>query len=280
MSVSVILSTYNNPDLLEKVIWGYQRQTFTNFELIIADDGSGPETAQLCQRLQRHTRQVIRHVWHDDCGFRKCSILNQAILAARGPYIVSSDGDCIPRRDFLEIHRTYARPGWFLSGGCVRLPLELSSQIGHDDVWSGRAFEASWLLNRGLKPNLKCLKLIGGRVGSVLNRVSPTKPTWNGHNASAWKDDLLKVNGFDERMRYGGLDRELGERLVNAGVRPRQIRFSAICLHLWHTRTYVTHQGWQLNNAIRKQNRCHKITRTAYGIDQHASETQDVPRAG
>jgi glycosyltransferase involved in cell wall biosynthesis len=278
-SVSLILSTYNAPDLLEKAIWGYQRQTFTDFELIVADDGSSPETALLCRRLQRHTQQVIRHVWHEDRGFRKCVILNRAILTARGAYLVFSDGDCIPREDFLQVHWSYAQPGRFLSGGCLRLPRQLSSQIEHADIWSGRAFDAAWLVKQGLAPSLKCTKLVAGRFAPLFNHLWPTKATWNGHNASGWKADLLRVNGFDERMQYGGEDRELGERLMNAGLRPKQIRFSAVCLHLWHERGYVTEEGWRLNRAIRNQTRDEKVIRTRYGIDGHESEPGQGLRA-
>ena len=43
-SISVIISTYNKPHFLEKVLTGYCFQTFNDFEIIIADDGSSNET--------------------------------------------------------------------------------------------------------------------------------------------------------------------------------------------------------------------------------------------
>ena len=177
-SVSVILSTYNAPDLLEKAIWGYQRQTFTDFELIVADDGSSPETALLCRRLQRHTQQPIRHVWHEDRGFRKCVILNRHPCRT-GAYLVFSDGDCIPR-GFLQVHWSYAQPG-DSSQAAACVPRQLSSQIEHADIWSGRAFDAAWLVKQGLaEPQMH--KLVAGRA-PLFNHLWPTKATWNGHNA-------------------------------------------------------------------------------------------------
>jgi len=105
-------------------------------------------------------------------------------------------------------------------------------------------------------------------IGAFLDAVTTTRPTFNGHNASAWKDDLLRVNGFDQRMKYGGLDRELGERLVNSGVRGKQIRHRAACIHLDHSRGYENAQGWQQNNAIRRATQKTGRRRTDHGIAQ------------
>ena len=124
MDISVILATYNQPEWLEKVVWGYAAQLHRSFEIVVADDGSTPETAVLISRLQHDTGIKIQHVWHEDRGFRKCRILNKAILTASHDYLVFSDGDCIPRQDFLTAHVRHAAPGRFLSGGLVRLPMD------------------------------------------------------------------------------------------------------------------------------------------------------------
>ena len=109
MFCSVIISTYNSPHWLEKVLWGYAAQTHADFELIVADDGSERQTAALIARMRHPIRQRVSHVWHEDRGFRKCRILNRAIAAAEGKYLVFTDGDCIPRKDFLAQHVRYAR---------------------------------------------------------------------------------------------------------------------------------------------------------------------------
>ena len=103
------------------------------------------------------------------------------------------------------------------------------------------------------------------------NRFTPTKSTWNGHNASGWKSDAITVNGFDERLQYGGLDREFGERLVNLGIRPKQIRYSAITVHLDHPRGYASEEGWALNHDIRNTVRLEKVIETPRGIKQQAA---------
>src|SRR5690554_2143218 len=105
MDISVIITTYNQPEWLEKVLWGCAVQTFPHFEIIIADDGSGPETREAIERMRSQLPMPLRHVWHEDRGFRKCEILNRAIAAASGDYLIFLDGDCIPRRDFVDVHR-------------------------------------------------------------------------------------------------------------------------------------------------------------------------------
>ena len=147
------------------------------------------------------------------------------------------------------------------------LPMETSKLISSDDIETGRAFDKTWLYAHGLKKTYKTLKLSSkGWQSTFLNFITPTKATWNGHNSSGWKKDLLSANGFDERMQYGGQDRELGERLVNAEIRPIQLRYSAICLHLDHARGYKNQASIEKNRAIRKHTRNSGKTRTEYGI--------------
>lgn len=252
MHVSVIVSTYNEPDWLEKSLWGWAEQTDRSFcELLLADDGSGPETAERIERLRGETGLPLRHIWQEDRGFRKSVILNRAIEQAQGEYLVFSDGDCIPRRDFMATHMRYARRGCYLSGGYFKLPRHVSEEITREDVQAGRPFDIDWLDARGVEHSKARLLLTASPLwASVLNSVSTTVPTWNGHNSSGWKADLVGVNGFNEEMGYGGQDRELGYRLGNNGVRPRQIRFSTVCLHLEHEQVWRTEEAIAASKAI------------------------------
>jgi glycosyltransferase involved in cell wall biosynthesis len=269
MQLSVIMSTYNATAWLEKVLWGFAAQSFRDFEVVIADDGSGPETRALLEQYMPEFPGRLLHVWHEDRGFQKSEILNKAIVAARAPYLVFTDGDCIPRADFLAVHAARRREGRFLSGGYVKLPLPLSQRITRDDVTTGRAFDPLWLARGGLTDAHALAKLgAGSTMASVLNAATPTRASWNGHNASGWKRDLVAANGFDERMQYGGQDRELGERLVNAGIRGIQIRYSAVCVHLDHGRGYKTPESMAKNKAIRLHTRQAVVTRTPFGIQK------------
>ncbi len=273
MRISVIITTYQSPHWLEKVLWGYIHQTFQNFELIIADDGSDKKTAQL---IQNYTNKGIKieHIWQPDKGFRKTRILNKAILAAKGNYLVFTDGDLIPRSDFLYAHHSHAKVGRFLSGGCIRLPLNTSHTITVNDVVSERAFSVRWLQSNGARIKSMTKLLVPYWASTFADKITTTRSTWNGGNASGWKQDIISINGFDERMEYGGEDRELGERLENAGIHGIQIRHRAICIHLDHPRSYICKNAIKRNIEIRKTTKTKKIIRTEYGIKKNFSDSQ------
>jgi len=136
--------------------------------------------------------------------------------------------------------------------------------------------ETRWLVKNGLPLNKKFLMIAAPRpLGATFDRLTPTLATWNGHNASGWKADLVAVNGFDERMGWGGEDRELGERLVNAGVRPKQIRHRAVCVHLDHSRGYVDQAVLRWNERRRQVVRSERITWTEYGIQKTVDAEAD-----
>jgi len=267
MKTSVILSTYNSVEWLEKVLWGFNTQTTTDFEIVIADDGSNDETKEKIDALKKIIKIPIIHVWHPDNGFQKTKILNKAILATQSDYLIFTDGDCIPRNDFVATHLQFREQGYFLSGGYYKLPMNISKFIAENDIQNQNCFDLNWLKSRGLQFNIKNFKLSKNHFfTSILNFLTPTKPTWNGHNASGWKSDLLKVDGFNEEMKYGGEDRELGERLFNLGLKSKQIRYSAICVHLDHERGYVSEEVWKKNNEIRAFTKDNKIVKTPNGI--------------
>lgn len=266
MRVAVVLSTYNQPQLLEKALWGYSAQTHRDFEVVIADDGSASSTAEVVNRMRRETQLEIRHVWHEDRGFRKCAILNRAILATTCEYLIFSDGDCVPRSDFVAAHVRKAAPRRFLSGGYLKLSEAVSERVTRETILRGIAFQPAWLRSQGWRPGRRALRLHTGLPAALLDRLTPTRATWNGHNASTWREALLRVNGFDEEMGYGGEDRALGERLCNLGYRGVQIRHRAPCLHLYHEQPYVDRAAAWSNVRTRELIRRQRRVLTARGL--------------
>ena len=268
MNVSVILSTYNEPRWLEKVLWGFEAQVHRGFELIIADDGSTPETAAVIRRFREETDLPIRHVWHEDRGFRKCEILNKAILHARNECLVFTDGDCIPRADFLAVHVAQSRPGTFLTGSAIRLPESLSEAIMREDILSGTCFEWRWLRDRGLPLTNRTVKIMFGPAwAGLLDNLPTARANFTGGNASVSRADMLAVNGFDQRMAWGGLDREVGVRLKNLGLRAKRVRYSAHVLHLAHPRSYADPAIARANRKLRLENTRNRVVRTGSGIN-------------
>jgi glycosyltransferase involved in cell wall biosynthesis len=265
--IAVILSTYNAPDRLAPTLIGYATQQAADFEIIVADDGSTDDTRSVIHDIAVTYGVTIQHVWQPDAGFRKCRMLNQAVLATDADYLIFSDGDCIPRTDFVATHGALARRGRFLSGGYFKLTSETGRQITPDAIAKGYVTDPIWLLTHGTPRSAKLGKLRArGWHAKLMNAITPTRATWNGHNSSCWRDDLLRVNGHDERMAYWAQDREFGERLVNAGILGLQIRYSAICVHLHHERPYKTEASRERNRAIRAETHARRATWTQYGI--------------
>ena len=269
-TISIILTTYNSETWLEKVLWGYTMQSYNDFELIIADDGSTNETKNLIEKFKSEFKNPIIHVWQKDEGFQKTKILNKAIIKASCEYILFSDGDCIPRNDFVATHLKHKIKGSFLSGGYFKLNDFVSNSISEIDIKNQSCFKSKWLIENGLKWNFKLIKLTKNIFFAYfMNWITPTKKTFNGHNTSCFKEDLIAVNGFNEDMKYGGLDREIGERLFHNNIRGKQIRYSAICLHLNHNRSYATKDNWLNNNNIRKYNKQHKVIAVQNGLSKY-----------
>jgi glycosyltransferase involved in cell wall biosynthesis len=269
MKVSVIITTYNAVDWLQKVLIGYSVQTECDFEIVIADDGSTFETKELLSQFSTKFKNPIVHVWQEDQGFQKTKILNKAILKSNSNYLIFTDGDCIPRKDFIEMHLKHRESGYFLSGGYFKLPLTISKLISETDIINSNCFQLNWLKTNGFKLTFKSIKLTNNKfLAQFMNWVTPTKRSWNGHNSSGWKKDILAINGFNNDLQYGGEDREMGERLFNNGMLSKQIRYSAICVHLDHSRGYSSPEIWKKNNDIRAFNKKNTIIRTENGIDK------------
>jgi len=265
ISLSVVVTTYNNPRGLELVLAGLVRQTFRDFELLIADDGSGPDTAAIITRFAGHAPFSVRHVWHPDEGFRKCTISNRAILEAAGEYLVFFDGDCIPGRRCLEIHIRSATRDSYLAGGAVYLDHRLSERLTPADVSSGRLDRPGlWWMRVNKRRRLLARHL--PVIREVMNRRVPREPSWRGGNSSGWAEHIRAVGGFDERFTYGFEDADFGHRLQALGVHGRSIRYSNPVMHVEHSRPYADPRQLARNRELYDQNRALRLVRTPYGI--------------
>jgi glycosyltransferase involved in cell wall biosynthesis len=267
MQVSVIVSSYNRPEALALVLHGYAVQTMRDFELVVADDGSDARTRDVIRQARLETGLEIRHVWHEDRGFRKTVILNRAIQAAAGDYLLFTDGDCIPRADLVSVHCELAAPGHYVAGGYLKLPDATIRAITPDVVRSGRIADLGWLREHGWRPGRRALRMVRSRkLGRLLDLITPTATHFHGNNAATWREALLAVNGFEGEMGYGGLDRALGYRLDNLGVVGRQARYRAVCFHLHHERPYKNSETIGRNREIMQRIRREKEIRARTGI--------------
>lgn len=243
VSTEVIVTTYNNPTALHFALLGLAGQSTQDFRVCIADDGSGPATRELVERWRdRIGTDRFRHVWHPDNGFAKNEILNKAIVSSNADYLVFIDGDCIASPTYIQRHFDLRRPCQFVSGSLIRMPLDVNKLLTDELITSKTIFQLNWLQAHG------CVKRLGTwlktaslplALANVLELISPVKKVWNGCNSAGWRADLLKVNGFDEAMKYGAEDVEMGVRLNNAGIQGRHNRYTAPLLHIEHARGYA-----------------------------------------
>ncbi|MBS1170292.1 MAG: putative glycosyl transferase [Burkholderiaceae bacterium] len=266
-SVSVIVSTYNSPEWLEKVLWGFENQNFRNYQLVLADDGSTTETADLIACIRKNNILNLEHVWHEDMGCQKAVILNKAVMKASGDYLIFTEGDCIPRHDFVHAHEKRAKQGYFLSGDFAKLPRCCSVQVNKEEIMSGDAFDIFWLTTHGYPDHSNKMRLLAkGWWAKFLDFAVQTPNKWNHHNSSGWKSDILSINGFDERMQYRDGDCEMGERMKNSGIKARRVNYTAASVHLYPGKQIQTDESKILNQSIRDATRRDQSRYTKFGI--------------
>jgi glycosyltransferase involved in cell wall biosynthesis len=258
---AVIVATYDQPRWLDLALRAWARQELRPSFVVVADDGSGAETAEVVRRWgAEHVRRE-----RDGGRFGKCPAVNAAVRRARElgcELALFTDGDCLPAASLLARHAEVARPGRFAAGGVVRLPREASAALTGEAVDAG-AFESG----RGGDKRRYALP---GPAGRLIELASPRRTPWKGGNSSAFLGDVLRVNGYDERFGWGSEDKELGERLENAGVRGYSIRYTAPVFHLWHDRPYVDPVVIARNRALLAETRRTHSTWTPSGIHKEA----------
>ncbi len=267
-SISVIISTYDCPQRLDLVLLGFERQTYSDFQIVVADYGTNEETKAVLDTFKDNPKLRILHVSDQEDGFQKPSILNKAIIKAEGDYLIFTDGMSVPREDFVEAHRKMAKAGRFLSGGRSRLPPCCAKDINKEDISSGDAFNLFWLLTRGYPDTADKTRLLAkGLWARFLNFINLRKNKWYCHNSSGWKNDILSVNGFDERMQsIDGMDWEMGYRLKNAGIKVKSVRYTAACIQLYYDGQYYEHGPAAANDTIREETNRFRKRYTRHGI--------------
>lgn len=226
---SVILATYNQPRLLDLSLLGYSNQSTRDFEIVIADDGSDEETAEVIASHTRRSPVPIRHVWQPHRGFWKSAAVNRAVLQSRGAQLVFSDGDCVPARSFVAEHIDAAQPSTFVVGGHVRLSQADSLRVTREGVLDGAHEE--------LVSRRETLELFWTQAKSLayIALRRPNRPRLLGLNFSVDRASFLAVNGFDQTYRNSSKDdSDLRNRLLLAGVRPVSLWHRARVVHLFH----------------------------------------------
>lgn len=233
--ISVIVTTYNREDALDAALRALANQSDRNFEIVIADDGSRPDTARVIESWRTRLPLPLKHVRHEHDGFRGGEIRNRGIRASAGETCIFLDGDCLAGADFVAAHRRLHEPGWFVTGNRILLSRELTDAV----------------LTRGWRPETwNFAMLLQQRLRGGVNRLLPTlrlplgplrklrRDSWENAqtcNLAVAREDLDRIDGFDCAYTGWGLeDSDLVVRLLHAGVRRKDGRFATGVLHLWH----------------------------------------------
>ena len=260
MKTSLILSTYNWPEALRCCLESIARQERLPDEILIADDGSRDETRRLIEAFAASSGLPLRHIWHEDRGFRLAAIRNRAMAAATGDYLIQIDGDLVLHPRFVADHIAMARQGFYVVGSRVVLGPTLSRKLL--DHPSQAAFPG--LFEHDLKNRLNGIRL------PLLTRLLQNR---RGHgargcNMAFWREDVLAVNGYDEQMTgWGHEDKEFAARLGHLGRQQHSLKFGGLAAHLWHNEASRSRETVNLDILHRTERE--KTIRCETGIAQY-----------
>ncbi|WP_323789674.1 glycosyltransferase family 2 protein [Psychroserpens sp.] len=264
MKSTLIISTYNWPQALELVLLSAFYQSQLPDEIIIADDGSTQETAQLIEEFKSKFSIPLRHVWHEDEGFRKSVILNKAIAQAQGEYIIQADGDCILHSNYVEDHLHYAQKNTYLFGSRVNIQESYLETLFKEKQIRFKAF------SKGIKKRTRALHF--PFLSQFYKASNLFSKKYRGCNTSYFKSDFVAVNGYNEDFKgWGREDSELALRFHNFGLQGKRIRYRGIVFHIYHNEK--SKSRLEINNDIELQTIANKTVWCKNGVDKYLGET-------
>ena len=248
MKVSVIISTYNSPTYLKKVLESFRFQIRPPDEIVVADDGSGQDTGEVIQNASACGNFPLLHVWQENQGFRAGKIRNAGIARSSGEYIILLDGDCVVGRHFVSDHLALAQKGYFIQGKRILVSKEAMANF---DCYHANSSQSLWKMAlQGRLSNIHHLIRLPFVIASRNKKLAGIKSC----NMSFFKDDVIAINGFNEDyIGWGNEDSDLACRLIKYGLAKKISPFMAICFHLWHptNKTVGDLNRDLLENAIR-----------------------------
>lgn len=271
LGVSIIVTTYNWPSALDRVLSGLCAQRYERFEVIIADDGSKEETGEIIQIWQKRAPFPIKHCWHPDEGFRAAMIRNRAVALAQYDYLIFLDGDCVPLPRFVHNHAKLAEQGHFVAGNRLLLnqPFTIKALTQKIALEEFTLIKWAWTtMRRECNRFLPILTLPIGR----LRKLAPQ--AWRGVktcNLGLWREDYIRVNGLDENyVGWGFEDSDLIVRLLRATIKRKSGKFATGVVHLWHkeqNRAMLTDNAYRLAQTLQSIE-----IKAKKGFDQYSHE--------
>lgn len=266
MKASVIISFYQKIEYLKLVLAGFERQTEKDFEIIIADDGSDENVVKQIEELSKDISYRLTHVWQEDKGFRKNKILNQAIVSSNSDYLIFVDGDCVPHSKFVEEHLSAKNNNTCLTGRRVNLSQKFTGKLNTQNIKKGYLEKSfALMIFDGLFGKSNYVEKGFYTKNNFLRKIFNKKQRGLlGCNFSLFKEDLLSINGFDERYEAPsiGEDSDVQFRLELNGIKIKSLNNIAVQYHLFHNLQPRLQKNLDLFNSIKMQ----KTTFSPFGI--------------
>jgi glycosyltransferase involved in cell wall biosynthesis len=262
MRIALVITTYERPDALAAVLANVGRQLLAPTEIIVADDGSADKTRGVVQEFASRSSVSVRFVSQPHEGFRLTRLRNLAIAATTADYLVFVDGDMVLDPHFVADHARLARRGWFTQGVRVRADADLTRKLIEDPATPVR------FLGSGLGGPRRLYLLRSPALATAARRMANTFIAIKGCNQAFWREDLARVNGFNEEIRgWGPEDKELCARLREAGVRRQTLLFGGIAVHLEHPP--AARERLAANQAVFEDTLRQRKSRCETGLDAH-----------
>jgi glycosyltransferase involved in cell wall biosynthesis len=262
--IALVVTTHERPDALALVLDSIARQRVAPAEIVIADDGSGPTTGELISGFSRLSMVPVRAVRQEHQGFRVARLRNLAIAATTADYVVFVDGDMVLHEDFVADHARFARRGWFTQGVRAHADATLTRRLIDDPALRPR------FSSGGLGGLRRAYLLHSAAATRVVRRIANTLIAVKACNFAAWRDDLVRVNGFNEDFEgWGPEDKELALRLQHAGIRRQTLLFGGVAVHLHHPA--ASREALATNLALLEATRRERPIRCARGLSDHFS---------
>lgn len=229
MKTALVISTYNRPKALAVCLESVKRQSLLPDEVLIADDGSKQDTADLIKEMGKNFPVPIKHIWHEDNGFRLARIRNKAIASTDADFIMQIDGDVFLHKEYVKDFVAVARKGYCILGSRVGLGPGLTEKIeqtGHIPTIY------PWTRGISSKP-ARAIYLKWGRKHSFNYKLNHSKGF--GCSMAFWREDFIAINGYDDSfVGWGCEDRDLIRRFLKNGIQNHKLKFIGIVYHLWH----------------------------------------------
>lgn len=266
---SVVISFYNKIEYLNLILAALERQSFRDFEVVIADDGSRPDVVGTIRSIMEHSPLSIQHLWHEDKGFRKTRIFNEAIRKSRSAYLIFMDGDCIPHWRFVEEHYRNREVRVLLAGRRVYLSEKLSRSLDAEKIRNGYLegkFLFDLLVDGIFGRSTHVIKGVYIRNKSARRFLNRAMKGVLGSNFSVHKSDLEAINGFDERYEAPavGEDSDIELRFIWNNVKIRMVKNMAVQYHIHHKKLPRPQQNLEIFEQVKQEKRAF----TPYGLRQ------------